>query len=210
MDIDTRTKILRAAGVAFAELGYEATTVREICARAEVNLASVNYHFGDKRRLYSETIKYAHQFRIQQFPEPTWPEDVAPEKKLRDFVQNLVSRMLSAKGLPWQHRLMMRELMDPSDACRELAQDYFRPHFESLLKILNEMAPPSLPDYRRHQLAFSVYGQCLFYKFHLPVVGMLLSKNEIDDFFQPAQIADHVADVMAAALGRQPLGENSK
>ena len=47
----TRERILQAAGEAFAAAGYRTTTVRDICQKADVNLASVNYHFGDKQRL---------------------------------------------------------------------------------------------------------------------------------------------------------------
>ena len=35
---------------------YHAATVREICARAGVNIALVNYYFGGKPELYTEAI----------------------------------------------------------------------------------------------------------------------------------------------------------
>jgi len=54
---DTRAKLLDAAAGIFAEVGYHRATIREICARAGVNGALVNYHFGDKLELYAQTLE---------------------------------------------------------------------------------------------------------------------------------------------------------
>jgi AcrR family transcriptional regulator len=48
----TREKLLEAAGQIFAEHGFQAATVREICSRAGANVAAINYYFGDKVELY--------------------------------------------------------------------------------------------------------------------------------------------------------------
>ncbi len=47
----TKDKILNAAERLFAEHGFAETSLRMITTKADVNLASVNYHFGSKKTL---------------------------------------------------------------------------------------------------------------------------------------------------------------
>ncbi len=54
---DTKNKILNVAEEIFAEKGYSATSMRTITARANVNLAAVNYHFGSKAQLYQAVFQ---------------------------------------------------------------------------------------------------------------------------------------------------------
>ncbi len=51
MTADTKEKIRLIAEELFAKNGYKNTTLRAITAAADVNLASVNYHFGGKDAL---------------------------------------------------------------------------------------------------------------------------------------------------------------
>ena len=51
-EADTKTLILDAAELAFAEQGFDAS-LRHIIAAAGVNLAAVHYHFGSKEALIS-------------------------------------------------------------------------------------------------------------------------------------------------------------
>src|SRR5690554_2594622 len=53
----TCERILQAAEKLFSEKGYEATSLREITQLAEVNLASVNYHFGSKKGLVQAVLE---------------------------------------------------------------------------------------------------------------------------------------------------------
>ncbi|ACS79015.1 TetR/AcrR family transcriptional regulator [Maridesulfovibrio salexigens] len=56
-DQSTKERILEAASRVFCEKGFKATTVRDICAEADANVAAINYHFGDKRKLYLQVLK---------------------------------------------------------------------------------------------------------------------------------------------------------
>jgi len=199
---DPRVRILSAAGQEFAEKGYEAATVRDICTAAGVNGAAVNYYFGDKQRLYIESVKHAHRERVRQVPPPDWLPGTPPETKLRDFVGNMIERMLGFDQPPWQVRLMLREILHPTDACRELVEDYIRPHFTMLVDILDELAAGSLSAAELRRVGLSVVGQCFLYRAAGDVVGMLIPAAEIDRLHTPEQLADHVTAFSLAALGR--------
>jgi AcrR family transcriptional regulator len=200
---DAKDRILLAAGREFAEKGYEAATVRDICLAAGANLAAVNYYFGDKKRLYIESVKHAHEERVRQVPEPHWQPGTPPEKKLRDFLGSTLERMLGPQP-PWQVRLMLREVLQPTEACRELAEDYFRPHFELLVSILAELAAGRLDQPRLRRLAVGVMGQCFVYRAAGDVVGMLVPADELAALHTPAALADHVTRLTLAALGSGP------
>jgi len=201
---EPRERILSAAGREFAERGYEAATVRDICLAAGVNLAAVNYYFGDKQRLYVESVKHAHQQRAGQVPLPEWTAGTPPQRKLRDFVGNLLERMLGFGEPPWQVRLMMREVLHPTDACRELVEDYVRPRFELLASILDELVGGQLSQTELRQVALSIIGQCFLYRAAGDVVGMLVPRDELKSHHALTPLADHVTGYALAALGIAP------
>src|SRR6516164_6640152 len=57
----TRLHLIETAGQVFAERGLAEATSKEICERAGVPLASVNYHFGSRDGLYEAVLIAAHQ-----------------------------------------------------------------------------------------------------------------------------------------------------
>jgi AcrR family transcriptional regulator len=201
---DPRDRLLLAAGQAFAEHGYEAATVRDICLEAGVNVAAVNYYFGDKRRLYIESVKHAHEARVKQVPLPEWPAGKPAADRLHDFVANMLERMLGFGQPPWQVRLMMREVLHPTDACRELVEDYIRPHFALLVSILDDLCQGRLSQPELRRVALSIIGQCFLYRAAGDVVRMLVPQAEIESLHTPARLADHVTRYALAALGRGP------
>ena len=55
--LDTKTRILNAGENLFGMKGFEATSLRDITAEAQVNLAAVNYHFQSKDSLIDAIIE---------------------------------------------------------------------------------------------------------------------------------------------------------
>src|ERR1700716_3713138 len=54
--IATKDKILDTAEKLIGEQGYTATSLRQIIAKAGVNLAAVHYHFGSKEELLDAVV----------------------------------------------------------------------------------------------------------------------------------------------------------
>lgn len=64
--MDTKTRILDAAEQLFADQGIDATSLRDIAARAAVNLAAANYHFGSKEELVAAVFTRRFQPMMQR------------------------------------------------------------------------------------------------------------------------------------------------
>lgn len=186
----------------FAERGFRAATVREICHRAGANLAAVNYYFGDKERLYVESVKRAHGRRQEAVPLPQWSPETPPEVRLHDFVLTLLQRILGDPQCDWQAQLMFREMQQPTAACRELVEEYIRPHFELLQSIVGELTPEGMTDQQGRLIAFGIVGQCLYFRIAEPVVRQLVEQSEFAHV-EPRRLAEHITRWTLAALGRQ-------
>lgn len=197
---DPKVRMLEAAGRIFAERGFRDATVRDICQAAQVNLAAVNYHFGDKERLYIESVKHAHRTRLQQVPPPAWPSGTTAAVKLHGFIYAFLCRVLSDDRDGWEPQLMMRELAQPTLACEELVREYIRPHFALLLQILDELVPPATTQAERNRIGFGIVGQCLHYRIAEPIVRLLITPEEFQQN-DPAALADHICRWTLAALG---------
>ncbi|ACK95664.1 TetR/AcrR family transcriptional regulator [Bacillus thuringiensis] len=56
-NVSTKEKILNTTLELIKTEGFERVTIRKIAALSDVNIALVNYHFGSKEKLISETIR---------------------------------------------------------------------------------------------------------------------------------------------------------
>ncbi|HDX9529076.1 TetR/AcrR family transcriptional regulator [Bacillus cereus] len=56
-NVSTKEKILNTTLELIKKEGFERVTIRKIAALSDVNIALVNYHFGSKEKLISETIR---------------------------------------------------------------------------------------------------------------------------------------------------------
>ena len=194
-----RERILEAAGEVFAEKGFKAATVREICATAGVNLAGVNYYFGDKQHLYLEVLKLAHPGRPEPLEE-TLPGEASASERLRMFVKTLMYRLAQESESSWKVRLFRREILDPTPFCRDTFREFFRSRFFLLEGILAEMLPPEMPAWRRRQICFSIVGQCVYFRAAKNVVSMVIGDDEHRAHYNVDDLIDHIMSFSLPAL----------
>ena len=201
---DTKQRLLAAAGQIFADKGFEAASIREICHQAEANLAAVHYHFGDKRQLYVAAVRVAQCAQVDAIPFPEWPSDMPAQARLRAFIGTMFERMLDQQRPPWHLQLMLRELAHPTEACEAIVEDYIRPMASTLRSILRDLLPEDLDEQSRWRMGFSVVGQILFYYVHRPIVRLLLGVDA-DEQLTVDALADHVTRFSLAAMSAHAL-----
>ena len=113
----TRDRLLAAAREVFAELGFKGATVREICRRAEVNVAAVNYHFNGKEALFMAALELEPIENLIG----TSSEADSPEMRLTRFIREFMTRLMD-KGCTPHSQLILRELLEPSPALDSIAK----------------------------------------------------------------------------------------
>lgn len=169
--------MLDAATEVFGEAGYRNATVREICRRAGANIAAVNYHFGDKEKLYAQVLRHAHSRALEKYPPLLGVAPDAPaETKLRAFVQSLLLRIFDDSPTACHGKLMSREMIEPTAALDSLVEEFIRPMAGQLHKIVADILGCALTDGRVQPCAFSVVSQCVFYHHCGPVVARLAER----------------------------------
>jgi TetR/AcrR family transcriptional regulator, regulator of cefoperazone and chloramphenicol sensitivity len=200
---DIKSRLIEIAGPAFGERGYYAVGIREICQQAGANVAAVNYHFGDKRGLYVACLRHAQSCRVDELAEPEWPAGLLPVDKLRAFIRGMLESKLDPARPPWHLEMMLREMSRPTDACREIVEDYIRPMAKSLGAIFDEMFPGQPWGRQQWMIGFSIIGQILFYHINQPVVRLLMGEQEFESLTLDV-LTDHITQFTLAALGLAP------
>lgn len=196
---DTRRRLLEVAGEEFATLGYRNATIREICRKADANIAAINYHFGDKAQLYSEVLRHYSVESLQKYPPNLGvTEGAAPEDKLHAFIRAFFLRITDHGRPSWYGKLIAREMMDPTHALEERARESMKPNFELLLNIVREIAP-RLSDYQLRISAMSIVGQISFHHNCRPAIEKIYPEQtyEPDDV---ERLARHVTDFSLGGL----------
>lgn len=208
-DSEIRQRIIQAAGPIFAKKGFDGATVREICRKAGVNVAAVNYYFGSKENLYRETVAAAHPVKFTQAPTyPSWPPGTPPERKLRDFIATMLERVLQLDPHSWQDELLLREVLSPTPICQSMIRHHFRAGMEHLRAICAELLPRDIPEEVLLRTMLSIVAQCVYYRTARKVLMVVFGAEKFREVFAIDKLVEHITGFSLAALGRgRPVGE---
>ena len=207
-DQETKARLVAAASALFAAHGLHGTTVRDIAARGGVNLASGHYHYGSKKALYLEVLRaqFAEVGRVLQRlgarPTEKTLRGMKPEalaEMLRTRIQGMLDHLLGPP--PSLHgQLMMRELMDPSEALPIIVAEFIRPMQAETEQIIARLVPALDTDAVQH-CAFSIVGQVLFYRFAMPAMLHMMERDSYPPGFTRT-LAEHIMEFSLGGMER--------
>jgi AcrR family transcriptional regulator len=198
-DRETRDRLLAAAERLFADRGFKKVTVRDICKVAKANVAAINYHFGDKLGLYREVLRSAiDRMRATNEAAREAGQGKRAEEQLRRYIVIFVHRFLES-GNDAVHRLITREVHDPTPAIDALVEQGVKPRVEYLSGVLAKMMRCSPSDKRVLRCLASIQAQSVAY-LHNPIAERLGFTLEPKTPAQIDEIADHIAQFSLAGV----------
>jgi AcrR family transcriptional regulator len=195
----TREKLIGVAGRIFADRGYRAATIREICVAAGANVAAVNYHFGDKLGLYTEVVQQSSRAAELEGIRNALEMNAPPEDILRAVIRARMRSIYRGDRPDWHFRILAHEMAQPTPAIRSLVNKVGRPLFERMLHLIGGMLGLPADHDKTRLCAISVMGQILAYVFAAPLLAgvwpeLKMTPEQVD------RIATHIADFSLAYI----------
>ena len=149
---ETRRRILEAAEELFMQHGFEGASMRLLTAKAGVNLAAVNYHFGSKDALIEavfqrrlDPMNAARLAELDRLEKDAGGEPLSPEAIIRAFVSESLAMIEDGRNGGRNFvRLLGRTYTEPSKPIRSLIGRMYAPTMERF-KAAFARALPEVP-----------------------------------------------------------------
>ncbi len=197
--LKTRQRLLVTASRIFAEKGYQDATIAEICEQAETNIASVNYHFGDKENLYLEAWRYAFQEDLRNHPSDGGIDASTPaEVRLAGRITSLIARIADPNSSFFA--IVHKEMAQQTSLLQKIMEQEINPERQALSALIKELLGEQATDKQIQFCHASIIGQC----FHLlKVKNMKLSdetRRYVMDLNDAQAFAEHVVKFSLAGI----------
>ena len=184
--IDTKNKILDAAARVIDRKGYHAASIAEICQLAGTNIASVNYHFGDKKNLYVETWKNAFNRALEKHPpDGGMPETAPADQRLRGWITAMLRRVTDPACLDFA--IAHVEMTNPTGILTEVINDNISRVFTPLAELVREMLGPEADEEDVRLSMMSIRSQCFN--------PLILNKRKTDSPDRPSALTSDLEGI---------------
>ena len=159
----TRERILKAAQRLFADHGYQDTSVRAVVARAQVNQAAINYHFGGKDGLYREVLRATiRALTEQQLAHAEETKEMPRENALAEFIKYQLRPLAARDELSRHFRIFNWEAVRPTAIYRKLMSEEATPFLSFAVDLMRRFMPKA--DQRTLTMAaIWLVGQCVVF-----------------------------------------------
>lgn len=105
---DKKAHILNVAMQLFAEKGFEGSSIRDLAARAEVNVAMVNYYFGSKEKLFESMVAHKASYTRGVLDEIVKNQQLSYIEKIDAIIDTYIDRLFHNRVF---HRVIHQEMM---------------------------------------------------------------------------------------------------
>jgi len=203
---ETRTRILDAAEELFMQHGFEGTSMRLLTAKAGVNLAAVNYHFGSKHALIEavfrrrlDPMNVSRVAELDKLEAEAPGRVLAPETIIRAFIGPGLRMIEDARGGGRNFiRLLGRTYTEPAKAIRALIGHLYAPAMERY-KAAFERALPQMP---REELVWRIHFMfgTLAYTLAATDTVQLIAGCKPEDRYDARLLEERLAAFLTAGL----------
>jgi len=193
----TRQRLLDAAVDVFSDKGYRDARISDICRKAAANVAAVNYYFGSKEKLYTETWRHSFERATAAHPPDGGVGDDAPaDQRLRAHIGAFLARGLSSDNAAFV--IMHMELANPTGLLDEVRREMIAPLRQRARSIIAELLDASPDDLRVKLCEMSTMGQCI----HLIIrrIHKFMPEPAGPDDIPVAELADHITRFSLAGI----------
>ena len=161
-NINTKEKILSTTIELYGIKGD--ITVREICEKAGVNVASINYYFGSKDNLLKEVEKHYSRLLFNIQNEIIMDKSKEPRRKLIDWANALMKFVLDYPALIMlvTNLVLQDESYNPEIINKFLASKESKENIQKIIYSITKIDNKEILNFKYMQLFSGVIGPIVF------------------------------------------------
>jgi AcrR family transcriptional regulator len=203
---ETQTRILDTAEELFMQHGFEGASMRMLTAKAGVNLAAVNYHFGSKDALIEavfhrrlDAMNAERIAELERLEKEAAGKALTPDAIIRAFIGASLRMIEDARGGGRNFiRLLGRAYTEPAKPIRALIGQMYAPAMERFKAAFSR----ALPELPRDELVWRMHFMfgTLAYTLAATDTVQLIAGAKPEDRYDAQVLQDRLTAFLSAGL----------